>query len=106
MERSADGAMTSYAFPDMLVDVVRLSKAGQRDTAHDLFDAHRPLIRYEQQQSVGLAVRKYVLMRRGILASDPQRKPGTSLSTTAKAEVEHLLARLARSDRRAAKLAA
>ena len=53
MERGADGAMTGYAFPDMLVDVVRLSKAGERDAAHDLFDAHLPLIRYEQQQGVG-----------------------------------------------------
>jgi 4-hydroxy-tetrahydrodipicolinate synthase len=63
MERGADGAMTGYAFPDMLVDVVRLSKAGDRDAAHDLFDAHLPLIRYEQQQGVGLAVRKYVLAK-------------------------------------------
>ncbi len=76
MERGADGAMTGYAFPDMLVDVVRLSKAGQRDAAHDLFDAHLPLIRYEQQQGVGLAVRKYVMKRRGMIASDAQRKPG------------------------------
>jgi 4-hydroxy-tetrahydrodipicolinate synthase len=106
MERGADGAMTGYAFPDMLVDVVRLSKTGQRDTAHDLFDAHLPLIRYEQQQGVGLAVRKYVMMRRGILASDAQRKPGASLSATAKAETEYLLSRVARSDVRAAKLAA
>ena len=30
MERGADGAMTGYAFPDMLVDVVRLSAAGER----------------------------------------------------------------------------
>ena len=49
---------------------------GRRDEAHDLFDAHLPLMRYEQQQGVGLAVRKYVLMRRGVLASDAQRKPG------------------------------
>ena len=28
MERGADGAMTGYAFPEMLVDVVRLSQAG------------------------------------------------------------------------------
>ena len=75
MERGADGAMTGYAFPDMLVDVVRMSKAGQRDAAHDLFDAHLPLIRYEQQQGVGLAVRKYVMKRRGMIASDAQRKP-------------------------------
>jgi 4-hydroxy-tetrahydrodipicolinate synthase len=61
MERGADGAMTGYAFPDMLVDVVRLQRDGRRVEAHDLFDAHLPLIRYEQQQGVGLAVRKYVL---------------------------------------------
>jgi 4-hydroxy-tetrahydrodipicolinate synthase len=103
MERGADGAMTGYAFPDMLVDVVRLSQAGQRDAAHDLFDAHLPLVRYEQQQGAGLAVRKYVMMRRGILASDAQRKPGASLGALARKEVEYLLGRLARTDARAAK---
>lgn len=101
MERGADGAMTGYAFPDMLVDVVRMSTAGQRDAAHDLFDAHLPLIRYEQQQGVGLAVRKYVMKRRGMIASDAQRKPGSSLTAAARAEVDYLLARLARKDKRA-----
>jgi 4-hydroxy-tetrahydrodipicolinate synthase len=96
MERGADGAMTGYAFPEMLVDVVRLVKAGRRDEAHDVFDAHLPLVRYEQQQGVGLAVRKYVLMRRGILASDAQRKPGATLSAKARQEVDYLLSRLAK----------
>ena len=104
MERGADGANTGYCFPDMLVDVVRLSVEGKRDEAHDLFDAHLPLIRYEQQPGPGLAVRKYVLMRRGVLASDAQRKPASGLTPAAKAEVEYLLARLARHDRRAAEL--
>jgi len=102
MERGADGAMTGYAFPDMLVDVVRLSKSGERDAAHDLFDAHLPLVRYEQQQGVGLAVRKYVLRRRGAIAHDAQRKPGSSLSERARVEVDYLLERLARRDGRAA----
>ncbi|HRJ69418.1 MAG TPA: dihydrodipicolinate synthase family protein [Beijerinckiaceae bacterium] len=102
MERGADGSNTGYAFPEMLIDVVRLSRTGQRDAAHDLFDAHLPLLRYEQQPNVGLAVRKYVMMRRGILAHDAQRKPGAGLSATARAEVDYLLARLARVDRRAA----
>jgi 4-hydroxy-tetrahydrodipicolinate synthase len=102
MERGSQGAMTGYAFPDMLVDVVRLSREGKRAQAHDLFDAHLPLVRYEQQPAVGLAVRKYLLHRRGILASDAQRKPGSALSDAAKAEVEYLLARLARFDARAA----
>jgi 4-hydroxy-tetrahydrodipicolinate synthase len=101
MERGADGAMTGYAFPELLVDVVAMQKGGQRDQAHDLFDAHLPLMRYEQQQGIGLAVRKYTLMRRGILASDAQRKPGSSLTAAAKIEVDYLLQRLAKFDSRA-----
>ncbi|MCB8878870.1 dihydrodipicolinate synthase family protein [Acidisoma cellulosilytica] len=101
MERGADGAMTGYAFPEMLIDVVNLSRAGRRDDAHDLFDAHLPLIRYEQQQGVGLAVRKYVMAKRGIIAFDAQRKPASSLSATGRAEVDYLLTRLSRHDRRA-----
>jgi len=101
MERGADGANTGYCFPDMLVDVVRLSKAGRRDEAHDLFDAHLPLIRYEQQPGPGLAVRKYVMMRRGIIASDTLRKPGAPLTPAARAEVDYLLARLSQKDARA-----
>ncbi|GJD65107.1 dihydrodipicolinate synthase family protein [Methylobacterium frigidaeris] len=100
-ERGADGANTGYAFPEMLVDVVRLSAAGERERAHDVFDAHLPLLRYEQQPGLGLAVRKYVMMRRGILASDAQRKPGAGLSATARAEVDFLLERLGRHDPRA-----
>jgi 4-hydroxy-tetrahydrodipicolinate synthase len=102
MERGADGAMTGYPFPDMLVDVVRLSVAGKRDEAHDLFDAHLPYIRYEQQQGVGLAARKYVMMKRGAIASDAQRKPGSALTEKARAEIDYLLARIARKDKRAA----
>lgn len=101
-ERGADGAMTGYAFPDMLADVVRLQKDGKRGEAHDLFDAHLPLVRYEQQQGVGLAVRKYVLQKRGAIASDAQRKPAINLTSAAKAEVDFLLARLAKRDPRAA----
>jgi 4-hydroxy-tetrahydrodipicolinate synthase len=102
MERGADGAMTGYAFPDMLVDVVKHAQKGQRNAAHDLFDAHLPLIRYEQQQGIGLAVRKYVLQKRGAIAYDTQRVPAPSLSVAARAEIDYLLSRLARYDPRAA----
>jgi 4-hydroxy-tetrahydrodipicolinate synthase len=95
LERGADGAMTGYAFPEMLVDLVRLIKAGNRAQAHDLFDLHLPLLRYEQQPGVGLAVRKYVLKRRGVIASDAQRKPAGQLSPESAAEVEWMLNRLA-----------
>ena len=100
-ERGADGAMTGYAFPDMLVDVVRLQKAGKRDAAHDLFDAHLPLIRYEQQPGAGLAVRKYLMKKRGVIASEAQRKPSAPLSAKARAEVDYLFDRLSKLDARA-----
>ncbi|MCX7271771.1 MAG: dihydrodipicolinate synthase family protein [Burkholderiales bacterium] len=88
------GAMTGYCFPEMLVGVTELNAAGQRDAAHDLFDAHLPLVRYEQQPGVGLAVRKYVMMRRGVLASDAQRRPAAPLTPATRAEVDYLLDRL------------
>jgi 4-hydroxy-tetrahydrodipicolinate synthase len=93
--------MTGYCFPDVLVELIKLARAGERDAAYDLFDLHLPLIRYEQQPGIGLAVRKYVLMRRGILTSDAQRNPSTALSMRAKAEIDYLLSRISRSDRRA-----
>ncbi|MCP2242652.1 dihydrodipicolinate synthase family protein [Lentzea aerocolonigenes] len=96
MARGADGAMTGYCFPELLVDVVRLTG----DERHELFDAHLPLIRYEQQPGVGLAVRKHVLHRRGLLRSDAQRKPERTLTKTERDEVDLLLERLARRDTR------
>jgi 4-hydroxy-tetrahydrodipicolinate synthase len=104
MERGADGAMTGYAFPEMLADVIRLQKSGERSAAHDIFDAHLPLLRYEQQPGLGLAVRKYVLMRRGAIASDAQRAPQSRMTAAARAEVDFLLQRLAMRDPRAAGL--
>jgi len=99
LERGADGANTGYAYPEMLVQLVKLIKAGDRAAAHDLFDRHLPLLRYEQQPGMlGLAVRKYILKRRGAIASDAQRKPGIKLSTEAVAEIEFLIARLERNN--------
>ena len=98
MARGADGANTGYCFPDMLCNMVRAYQQGDIEAAHDLFDAHLPLLRYEQQPGVGLAVRKYVLKRRGLIRSDAQRKPAMLLSASAVHEVEHLLKRLARRD--------
>ena len=102
LRRGADGANTGYCFPDMLCEMLATVRAGNIEQGLDLFDAHLPLLRYEQQPGVGLAVRKYVLMRRGLLRSDRQRRPFTPLSERATEEVETLLARLARRDSRAA----
>lgn len=96
IERGADGIMTGYAYPEMLVRVCDLLAKGRRAEAHDLFDIHLPLIRYELQPVLGLAVRKHVLKKRGIIASAALRKPGPKLGAETIAEVEWMLARLAR----------
>ncbi len=93
MQRGADGAMTGFAYPEMMVEVVRLSRAGRVEEAHDVFDAYLPLMCYEQQPGLGLAVRKYVLARRGAIASAAQRRPGAALSPLAAEEVDRILAR-------------
>lgn len=96
LARGADGIMTGYAFPEMLAKVCSLMATGQRDAAQDLFDLHLPLIRTEVQPGLGLAIRKYVLKRRGIIAHDTLRAPGPKLTAETAGEVDYLLARLAR----------
>ncbi len=93
MQRGADGAMTGFAYPEMMVEVCRLSNEGRYDAAQDLFDAYLPLMRYEQQPGLGLAIRKYVLAKRGAIASAAQRRPGSTLNAQAITEVERLIER-------------
>ncbi len=94
LERGADGAMTGFAYPEMLVGVCRLFEQGEREAMLDLFDCYLPLVRYEQQPGLGLAARKYVLWRRGALACPATRDPAPKLSTAAMAELDWLMRRL------------
>jgi 4-hydroxy-tetrahydrodipicolinate synthase len=96
LQRGADGAMTGFAFPDMLVQVYERFVAGDRDGAEDLFDAYLPLVVYEQQPGYGLAVRKEILRRRGAIRSAATRAPGPRLRPADAAEIDDLVARLER----------
>ena len=78
LQRGADGAMTGFAYPEMLVEVYDLHKKGEIDAAENLFDAYLPYVRYEQQPGFGLAVRKETLFRRGAINSPAVRQPGPS----------------------------
>lgn len=91
--RGANGAMTGFAYPEMMVDVYRAFQAGDVDRAFDIFDAYLPLAKYEQQQGIGLAVRKHILAQRGVIASAAIRKPGPKLSALDIADIERLTAR-------------
>lgn len=96
MRRGADGAMTGFAWPEMLVQVYDLFAKGKPEEAEDLFDIYLPLVRHEVQPAIGLALRKEVLFRRGAIKSPKQRAPGSSLTATDKAELDLLIARLER----------
>ena len=96
LSRGADGAMTGFAYPEMMVDVVRAHAAGDVERAHDLFDAYLPLSRYEQQAGIGLAVRKHLLAQRGVIASAVIRKPGPKLSAADLADLDRLVKRQTR----------
>jgi 4-hydroxy-tetrahydrodipicolinate synthase len=93
LTRGADGAMTGFAYPEMMVDVVAAHARGDRERAHDLFDAYLPLARYEQQAGVGLAVRKFLFQERGVIASDFVRKPGPKLSAQDVEDIRFLVKR-------------
>ena len=96
LSRGADGAMTGFAYPEMMVDVVKAHATGDVERAHDVFDAYLPLSRYEQQAGIGLAVRKHLLAQRGVIASAAIRKPGPKLSAADLADLDRLVKRQTR----------
>jgi len=93
MLRGADGAMTGFACPEMMAQVIAAYRSGDLDHARDIFDAYMPMVRYEAQPGLGLAIRKYTLAQRGVIAHDTVRKPGAALSTASKAEINALATR-------------
>ena len=69
-------------------------RAGEQDKAEDLFDAYLPLVRHEQQLGFGLALRKEVLHRRGVIASPNVRAPGPKLNAIDQEELSRLINRV------------
>ncbi len=93
MIRGADGAMTGFAYPEMMVRVCELFAKGDIEKACDVYDAYLPLAKYEQQANIGLAVRKHILAERGVIASSAVRKPGPKLSSADIKDIERLTIR-------------
>jgi 4-hydroxy-tetrahydrodipicolinate synthase len=90
LERGSDGAMTGFAYPEMMVGICRAHAAGDLQAMRDLFDAYLPLARYEQQPGIGLAFRKHILAQRGAIASPALRQPGPKLSASDLADISRL----------------
>ena len=85
--------MTGFAFPEMMADVIAAYQTDDTDRARDIFDAYTPMIRYENQPGLGLAIRKYTLAKRGAIAHPTVRRPAPILSANTKAEIDTLILR-------------
>lgn len=88
----AAGAMTGFAYPEALVEVVSRYRSGDVDGAAESFYRYVPLMRFEFQEGVGMAIRKEVLRRRGVIDDAAIRPPGASLDPGTRVALERILA--------------
>jgi 4-hydroxy-tetrahydrodipicolinate synthase len=92
LARGSEGAMTGFAFPDVLVRVIDLYHGGATHEAEDLFDHYLPVNRHELR--TGIAVRKEILRRRGAIRTATARFPARPLNDVDLTELDGLLGRL------------
>jgi len=89
--RGAVGIMTGFAYPEVLVSVAEAFSQGRREVARDLFYRVLPLIRYEAQPTVSLAIRKEIFKKRGIITDSTMRDPSPKLDADSLAELDDIL---------------
>ncbi len=87
----ATGAMTGFAVPEILVQVVRLFHAGELPKAAEIFYRNVALMRFEFQEGIGMAIRKEMLRRRGAITHPGIRPPGAQLDTSTQQALDSLL---------------
>ncbi len=94
LRHGAAGTMTGFAFPEILVAIHRAWMSGDRDAAATIFYRYCPLIRFENQPRINLALRKHIYHRRGVIASPRARAPFAAVDDGTLADLDDLLARL------------
>lgn len=89
LERGSDGFNTGFAFPEVLLAIVREFRAKNVEAARRIFTKYLPLIVFEQQP--GVAIRKEILRRRGLVASNRVRHPGGTIDAGTTDQLARLL---------------
>lgn len=87
----SDGFNTGFAFPEVLQAMVIAARDGDWGRVHDMYARFAALIVFEQQP--GLAIRKEILRRRGLIKSPRVRHPGATISPLQSKQLDELLAR-------------
>ena len=88
----ANGAMTGFAYPKLLVEIVSKWNSGDKEGATDFFYRHVPLMRFEFQEGIGMAIRKEMLKRRGALSHAGARAPVATLDESTREALDRVLA--------------
>ncbi|RJP17935.1 MAG: dihydrodipicolinate synthase family protein [Deltaproteobacteria bacterium] len=91
LECGSSGFMTGFAFPEVLIAIVKAVREKRMDDAWALYRRFLPLIVFEQQP--GVAVRKEILRMRGLIAGGRVRHPGAALSPDAAKQLRAVLDR-------------
>ena len=73
------GAMTGFAIPEALVATVRGWRDGGYEAARAAYLPWLPLVLFEAQEKISLALRKEILRRRGAIREAQVRPPGASM---------------------------
>jgi len=94
LRRGASGTMTGFAYPEVLVEIWRAWRSGDRRAAAESYARYLPLLVFEGQPGVGLAVRKAILRRRGLIDHAVVRHPGPALDQRLADDLEETLALL------------
>jgi 4-hydroxy-tetrahydrodipicolinate synthase len=95
LRAGASGTMTGFGYPDILVDIVGRWQAGDTEGARDVFYRVLPLVRFENQPGLSLAIRKEIYRRRGAIRTARVRAPAGQLDPGTVADLDDLLAHLA-----------
>ena len=99
LRRGAAGTMTGFGFPELLVDIVGRFRSGDEAGARATFHRIMPLIRFENQPGLNLAIRKHIYRRRGAIASERLRAPAPALDPGTIADLDAILEALGLADR-------
>ena len=94
LKRGSIGAMTGFAYPEILVKICYLMEKGDAKAAEDIFYQYLPLIQFEQQEGIGLAIRKAGLYLRGLIKSPTVRHPSGQLATDTLEELKTIINRV------------
>jgi len=89
LEAGSDGFNTGFAFPEVLMVMVKAAQAGDWTRVRALYTRFLPLIVFEQQP--GVAIRKEILRLRGLIAGARVRHPGASIQPAAAQQLRSLL---------------